>query len=75
MTPGWAMRGTCELSATMAEFLPAATARSRSFKARMPLLLREPRAVEKPNSSARRAMYSPSRLALTITTPDSRRIW
>ena len=75
MAPAWTTRGgPWEPSATMAACRPSPTYRIISFIACRPFLFLEPRTAVKPNRDASRAIYSPSLLALTMATPDSRRI-
>jgi len=56
-------------SPTTAAFLPWRTWDTSSRRARTPPRCDEPRTVRHPISSATLAIYSPSLLALTMTTP------
>ena len=71
MAPDWARRaGPCEPSATMPALLPRCISSTISRRARKPRWLEEPRTGRWLNCLARRAMYSPSRLELTMTAAE-----
>ena len=71
MAPGWATSaGPCDPSATMAQCVPCPAAFINSLRACTPLRFRDPRADLSPSRCNSLAMYSPSRLELTIAIAE-----